>query len=140
VLVLAADHRLAGRAHVRVAALRGEPFVFLREGTGLRRAVEEAARAAGFEPDVRFETNELTRVLALVARGLGVSAVSRAVADAAGEELATVALRPPLRRRVGLVWRAGRHRTPAANAFLAHVVGSPVRAAANGRSTGTSPT
>jgi DNA-binding transcriptional LysR family regulator len=122
VLVVAATHHLAGRAHVRVTALRDEPFVFLREGTGLRRAVEDSARAAGFEPNARFETNELSRVLALVARGLGVSAVSRAVAEAAGDQVVAVSLQPALRRQVGLVWRAGRHRTPAANAFLAHVI------------------
>lgn len=123
VLVVAPDHPLAKRAQVRLAALRDEPFVFLREGTGLRRAVEDAAAAAGFEPNARFETNELSRVLALVARGLGVSAVSRAVAEAAGNQLVAVRLRPALRRRVGLVWRAGRRPTPAANAFLRHVIG-----------------
>jgi DNA-binding transcriptional LysR family regulator len=123
VLVVSAEHRLAGRAHVGVAALRDEPFVFLREGTGLRRALERAARAAGFEPKASFETNELARVLALVARGLGVSAVSRAVVEAAADPVVAIPLRPALRRRVGLVWRSGRHRTPAANAFLAHVLG-----------------
>jgi DNA-binding transcriptional LysR family regulator len=125
VLVVAATHPLAGRAYVRLSTLCDEPFVFLREGTGLRRAVEVAARAAGFEPHARFETNELTRVLALVSRGLGVSAVTRAVAEAVGEELVAVRLRPALRRQVGLVWRAGRQPTPAANAFLAHVIDSP---------------
>jgi len=123
VLVVAESHPLAKRTQVQVAALRAEPFVFLREGTGLRRAVEESARAAGFEPNARFETNELSRVLALVARGLGVSAVSRAVAKAATDQVVALRLRPALRRQVGLVWRAGRHRTPAANAFLEHVSG-----------------
>lgn len=121
VAVVGRTHPLAGRKQVSVAALRDEPFVFLREGTGLRRALESAARAAGFEPQARFETNELARVLALVARGLGVSAVSRAVADAAGEEVVAVRLSPALRRRVAIVWRAGRHRAPAANAFIEHV-------------------
>jgi DNA-binding transcriptional LysR family regulator len=125
VLVVPASHALAGRSYVRLAALADEPFVFLREGTGLRRAVEVAARAAGFEPHARFETNELTRVIALVGRGLGVSAVTRSVAEAAGEELVAVRLRPALRRQVGLVWRAGGHPTPAANAFLQHVITPP---------------
>jgi DNA-binding transcriptional LysR family regulator len=124
VLVVARDHPLAGRSYVRMATLREEPFVFLREGTGLRRAVELAARNAGFEPPARFETNELSRVLALVARGLGVSAVSRAVADAASDQVAAVSLRPAVRRRVGLVWRASKNLPPAANAFLKHVIGS----------------
>jgi DNA-binding transcriptional LysR family regulator len=83
--------------------------------------VERAAHAAGFEPHTRFETNELARVLALVERGLGVSAVSRAVAEAAGRGLVAVSLSPALRRQVGIVWRSTRHRTPAANAFLEHV-------------------
>ncbi len=121
VLVVAADHPLAGRSHVRLGELREEPFVFLREGAGLRRAVEVAAQAEGFEPLVHFETNELSRVLALVGRGLGVSAVSRAVAEAAPDRVLAVGLRPSLRRQVGLVWRSDRHGTPAANAFIAHV-------------------
>jgi LysR family transcriptional regulator, transcription activator of glutamate synthase operon len=122
VLVVAEDHPLARREHVQLAALREEPFVFLREGTGLRRAVEVAAHAAGFEPRARFETNELSRVLALVARGLGVSVVSKAVADSAAEPLVAVPLRPAMSRQVGLVWRTDRRLTPAANAFLKHVL------------------
>jgi LysR family transcriptional regulator, transcription activator of glutamate synthase operon len=121
VIVVGRDHPLADASGISLSALRDEPFVFLREGTGLRRTVETAARAAGFEPKARFETNELTRVLALVGRGLGVSAVTRAVAEAAGEDVVCVRLRPALRRQVAIVWRAGRHRTPAANAFLQHV-------------------
>src|SRR5689334_18751063 len=122
VLVVGREHKLAGRAQVALAALRDQPFVFLREGTGLRRAVETAARPHGFEPHARFETNELSRVLALVAAGLGVSAVSRAVAQNAGDSVVPVAIRPALRRQVGLVWRSERRRTPAANAFVAHVI------------------
>ena len=124
VLVVAPGHPLAGRAHVRLAMLRDEQFVFLREGTGLRRTVERAARAAGFEPRARFETNELARVLALVGRGLGISAVTRAVAEAAGDRVVAIPLRPALRRQVGIVWRTGPGRTPAARAFLEHVTRS----------------
>lgn len=121
VLVLSPEHRLAGRPSVRVGELREESFVFLRRGTSLRHALEDAARRAGFEPRASFETNELSRVLALVGRGLGVSAVSRALAQNAAELVAAVALRPALHRRVALIWRTGRHHSPAANAFLAHV-------------------
>lgn len=121
VLVVAPGHPLAERGQVRMAELAQEPFVFLREGTGLRRAVEDAARKAGFAPHASFETNELSRVLALVARGLGVSAVSKAVADTASNLVVSLKLRPALRRRVGLIWRTGHHHSPAANAFLDYV-------------------
>lgn len=117
---------LGERQAVRIAALADEDFVFLREGSGLRRAIEEAAREAGFVPRARFETNELARVVALVAEGLGVSVVSRAVAEVAGATVRLVSLRPRLERTVALVWRADRP-PPAARAFIDHV-----RTAGNG--------
>lgn len=121
VLVVGPGHPLAGRSEVRIKDLKEEPFVFLREGSGLRRAVEDAARAAGFSPHASFETNELSRVLALVGRGLGVSAVSRAVAEAASDPVVALRLKPSLRRKVALVWRTAHHHSPAAKAFLDYV-------------------
>jgi DNA-binding transcriptional LysR family regulator len=121
VLVVAPGHRLSGRSQVNLKDLREEPFVFLREGAGLRRAVEIAAAEVGYRPQARFETNEVSRVLALVARGLGVSAVSRSVAQASADRVISVPLRPVIRRQVALVWRTSRHRSPAAGAFLDHV-------------------
>lgn len=135
VLVLAPDHPLATRSSVRMHDLSEEHFVFLREGTGLRRAVEDAARRAGFAPHAGFETNELSRVLALVGRGLGISAVSRAVADAAADLVVSLELRPALRRRVALIWHTGKHHSPAAKAFLEYVregAGHPARPDASG--------
>lgn len=121
VLIVARGSPLAARRSVRIDALRDEPFVFLRGGSGLRRVVEDAARTAGFEPRARFETNELARVIALVGEGLGVSVVSGAVAALAADTVASVGLRPLLRRDVGIAWRDARHQPPAAAAFLAHV-------------------
>jgi DNA-binding transcriptional LysR family regulator len=122
VLIVAPDSRLAAKRALRMAALRDEPFVFLREGSGLRRVIETAARASGFEPHARFETNELARVVALVGQGLGVSVISRTVAEASGGVVRVVGLRPVLRRTVALVWRADRHQPPAARAFIDHVL------------------
>jgi LysR family transcriptional activator of glutamate synthase operon len=121
VLIVAPDSPLATRTRVRMTALRDEPFVFLREGSGLRLVIERAAHAAGFEPHARFETNELARVVALVAEGLGVSVVSREVADTAGHVVTALRLQPTLRRDVALVWLADRHQPPAAAAFLDQV-------------------
>lgn len=133
VLVVAKEHPLSTRSEVQMRDLRNERFVFLREGTGLRRAFEDAARSAGFSPHASFETNELSRVLALVGRGLGISAVSRAVADAAADLVVSLELRPTLRRRVALIWHAGEHRSPAAKAFLQYVQGGGPHRGAGGR-------
>lgn len=123
VAIVGPGSALARRKAVELAELRDEPFVFLQGGTGLRTAVERAARAVGYLPRVGLETNELTRVVALVAAGLGVSVVSPAVAADAGDRVATLTLRPALERRVALVWRAERRPSPAAAAFLAQVRG-----------------
>jgi DNA-binding transcriptional LysR family regulator len=124
VLITAPGSPLAARPVVRIAELRDAPFVFLREGAGLRRAVEDVARAAGFEPHARFETNELARVIALVAEGLGVSVISRTAAVAVAAQVAASGLQPPLEREVALVWRSARRQPPAAAAFLAHARGT----------------
>jgi LysR family transcriptional regulator, transcription activator of glutamate synthase operon len=119
VLVVAPDHPLAGRRRIRPEMLPAGPFFFFREGSGLRSATLRALDAAGIEPQVRFETSELSRVRALASRGLGVAIMPRSDAEGPGPRVATVDIGPPRpRRSVGLVWREGRRRAPAAEAFL----------------------
>lgn len=114
---------LATRRSVEIADLEDQSFVFLQGGTGLRTSVERAAQRAGFVPRVGLETNELTRVVALVAEGLGISVVSPAVAEEAADRVASLTLWPALERRVALVWRADRRPSPAAAAFRAQIRG-----------------
>jgi DNA-binding transcriptional LysR family regulator len=123
VAIVGRGSALAGRKRVELADLADEPFVFLQGGTGLRTSVERVAQAAGFVPRVGLETNELTRVVELVAEGLGVSVVSAAVGEANRDRIAVLELRPAIERRVALVWRAERRPSPAAAAFLAQVRG-----------------
>ena len=119
VLAVAPDHPLAERRRIRPEDLPPGPFIFFREGSGLRAATERVLEAAGIEPQVRFETNELTRVRALASRGLGVAIMPRSDTEGGGPRISVIAIGPPkLRRSVGLVWRAERRRAPAAEAFL----------------------
>jgi LysR family transcriptional activator of glutamate synthase operon len=112
-------HPLAARRRLAVADLPDEPFIFFREGSGLRAATDAALSAAGIVPRVRFESSELTRVRALVSRGLGVAIMPRSETAAPGPRVAAIALGPPaLRRQIGLVWRRERRHPPAAQAFL----------------------
>jgi LysR family transcriptional activator of glutamate synthase operon len=120
VLMLAPDHALARRARVRMEDLRDERFIAFREGAGLRRILATGAHDAGFEPRIAFETNEIERARAIVARGLGIAVVPESDAARPGPDVAIVGLhRPALSRDVTLVWRRDRHHTPAARAFLA---------------------
>jgi LysR family transcriptional regulator, transcription activator of glutamate synthase operon len=119
VLAVRPGHPLAARRRVAPGRLPDEPWVFFAPGSGLRALTERALEAAGITPRARFESNELSRVRALVSEGLGVAIMPRSDTEGAGPPVAALGIRPPaLRRRVGLVWRAGRRRPPAAEAFL----------------------
>lgn len=123
VMALPASHPLASRGTVGLSAAADEAFVFFKAGTGLRAITERAAVHAGFVPHVRFETNDLHRILALVAQGLGVALVpASAVSSLPG--LVTVDVSPPLERTVGIVRRSGRRHAPAAGAFYDELIES----------------
>jgi DNA-binding transcriptional LysR family regulator len=120
VAVLPVDHPLARRRRLRFAELAGEEFVGFREGWALRHILEQAAHQAGFAPNIAFESNEVTRIRALVARGLGVAVLPRSGLDGGAEDVAAVQLTDPRPTRdVTLAWRADRRHGPAAAAVLA---------------------
>jgi DNA-binding transcriptional LysR family regulator len=120
VVLLAPNHRLAGRRRLRIAELEGEEFISFREGARLRELLFAAARQAGFEPNVKLESNESQRIRRLVARGMGVAILPRSDAEATGAEVAVAALSdPPLARDITLAWREGRRHPPAVSEFLA---------------------
>jgi DNA-binding transcriptional LysR family regulator len=125
VAIVSPDSPLAERSGVDVADLRDEPFVFVQGGTGLRTAFERSAQQAGYRPRVSLETHEVLRAIALVSKGLGVSIVSPTVAMQAEGRVAVLTLRPPLERRVGLVWRADRRLSPSATAFRDQIRDQP---------------
>jgi DNA-binding transcriptional LysR family regulator len=73
--VLPANHPLAARQRVPLAALADEPFILHpREpgSTGYDLIIEHCQRA-GYQPRILQEANESATVVALVAAGLGVS-------------------------------------------------------------------
>src|SRR5437588_565868 len=77
VVLLPPEHRLAGRQRLRIAELAGEEFISYREGARLRELLFAAARAAGFQPNVKLELNESQRIRRLVSRGMGVAILPR---------------------------------------------------------------
>jgi|SRR5579872_540096 len=119
-IVVAPTHRLAGRARVALTALRDEPFVMFKAGSGLRSVVERACNEAGFSPRVAFESGDWSTVSALAAEGLGVSVLPRSLAELAKPRVAMLSVSPNhLQRTVGIAWRQGRNLSGAATALLA---------------------
>jgi DNA-binding transcriptional LysR family regulator len=119
VAIVPPGHRLARRERIHLAQLADEAFISYRAGSRLREVLVSAAAAAGFEPQVRLESNESRRVRRLVGHGVGVAILPRSDCVGEGAEVAVLTLEAPrLTRDVSLAWREGRRRSPAAAAFL----------------------
>jgi LysR family transcriptional activator of glutamate synthase operon len=118
-VALPADHRLAGRAKLRLSELADETFVSFLEGTRLRELLVGAARDAGFEPHIAFESDQVRRIRDMVGLGFGVTILPRSDVSAEDDGRLAVArlVEPALRRDVTLAWRAERRLAPAARAF-----------------------
>ena len=126
VLIVRSDHRLAGAKTTSVRRLAGERLVAFPRGATIRESVAQAARLAGFEPNVAFESNDVTRTRALVAQGLGVAVLPASDLVDAGPEVSVVSLRDrELVHEIFVAWRSARRLSPAAAAFLKLVRDEP---------------
>jgi DNA-binding transcriptional LysR family regulator len=97
VAVLPAEHPLAGRRRIPLAALAGDDFVVVPRSRALggRDLVMEACLGAGFTPRAAQEALELQSVIGFVAAGFGVSLAPRSVGKLSHEGVAFVALARP---------------------------------------------
>jgi len=112
------DDPLAGQATVTLRALAARSLICLPRGTGLRGTFDAACAAAGLEPRVGIEASDPLALAAFAARGLGVAIVPASVgAMRLGVQSVSI-VRPALRGRLALAWRAGGPTGPAARAFL----------------------
>jgi DNA-binding transcriptional LysR family regulator len=119
-VVVAPGHRLAGRSWIRLKDLEGERLISFPPGATIRETVVAAAHAAGFTPAIALESNETTRIRALVARGLGVTVLPASDVARPGPEVVALPLRGVrLTHDVFLARRRERHLPPAAVAFAA---------------------
>ncbi len=115
-------HALAsGQRRVRLAQLREEPFVLLREGAyDLRDQTLAACRRAGFEPVVALDGGEMDSMLRFVAAGMGVAILPEMVLtdiDRPDGPVAVRRLQPRLTRSLVLARRRDRYFSAAAREF-----------------------
>ena len=123
-LAVPAGHRLAHQPEVRLADAAAEPFLALQPPSALRRLSDDLCRAAGFEPAISFESEDVHTIRGFVAAGLGV-----AIIPTSGPQPATPAsvVYRSLHdvhavREIGLSWAADRRLLPAAELFRRHVL------------------
>jgi DNA-binding transcriptional LysR family regulator len=115
VAAVGSDHRLAGRSTISVRGLADERLIALPRGTGGRSALESGFKAAGLLPHVALEAGDPRVLMDLASRGLGVAILPAS----APEDLHVLHIRPQMRSRLELVWRADAPPSPAADALIA---------------------
>ena len=114
-VALPAEHPLARRRALALAALRGENWVQTSATSPCARHVVRSCLAVGFEPRVTFESDDYETVQGLVAAGVGVALIPR---------LALTHVHP------GIVVRALAPRSPARKVVAATMRGPGVAPAA----------
>lgn len=114
-VALPTEHPLAVKPALTLADLRGEDWVQTSASSPCARHVVRSCLAAGFEPNVTFESDDYETVQGLVAAGVGVALIPRLALT---------------RVHSGIVVRALAPRSPARQVVAATVTGPGVAPAA----------
>jgi DNA-binding transcriptional LysR family regulator len=119
-LALPRDHRLAGKDGLRLQELRGEAWIQTSRSSPCARHVVRSCHAAGFEPNVSFESDDYQTVQGLVAAGVGVALIPELALSVVREDIVIRALSPsPPVRQVIAAAPTDARLSPATPAMLA---------------------
>jgi DNA-binding transcriptional LysR family regulator len=118
-LVVAADHRVARRRHVKMAELADEEWIVRETDHPVAEVLERSCREAGFKPRIAFHANDYQEAQAMVSVGLGIALAPRtALANRHGDVrvISLGSTAPP--RRILVARRRDRVNAPAEIAML----------------------
>jgi DNA-binding transcriptional LysR family regulator len=136
-LALPRDHVLAAREKLRLQDLQAEAWVQTSRSSPCARHVVRCCHAAGFEPNVSFESDDYQTVQGLVAAGVGVALIPELALSVVRKDVTIRALspRPPVRQVIAAV-PASASLVPAAPAMLSVLEQAATRYEALGAPTG----
>jgi DNA-binding transcriptional LysR family regulator len=93
-LALPREHRLATRQRIRLEDLAREAWVQTSSSSPCARHVVRSCHAAGFEPNVAFESDDYQTVQGLVAAAVGVALIPELALSVVREDIVIRALSP----------------------------------------------
>jgi DNA-binding transcriptional LysR family regulator len=118
-VLVAAPGMFAARARIGLAALAQQNWVMPPVEAACGQAVRFACRAEGFEPRVRWETDDMLLLVRAVAAGHGVAVLPRlAVADQVADVQIRSLAEPGLSRRLLALTRTSSQSRPIMGAVL----------------------
>jgi len=118
-LALAADHPLADRKRLELADLAAESWIQTSVDSPCASHVVRSCHAAGFEPNVSFESDDYQTVQGLVGAGVGVAMIPALALSTVRDDIKVRALHPasPVRKVFAATPRAAAA-TPAVATML----------------------
>ncbi len=122
-VVVTAPGSFAGKAKLSLRTLAEESWVMPPLTAACGQAVRFACRAEGFEPQVRWETDDMLLLVRAVAAGHGVAVLPRlAVADGVADVLVRPLSLPSMGRRLLALTRTSSQERPVVRAVLTELV------------------
>ncbi len=103
---------------VSASDLAGVPLATPRSGSAIKAAADEFFSRAGERLRLSLESGDPYLIRCLVSDGFGAALLPASIARREGPPVETRALSPEIRLPAFLLWRAGRHRSAAADAFI----------------------
>jgi DNA-binding transcriptional LysR family regulator len=117
----------SGRRRPRLAELAAADWVMPPPEAACGLAVRSACRAAGFEPRVAWETDDMLLLAAAVAAGHGVAVLPRLSVDRSAHVEVRALAEPALHRRLSAVARSAASARPVVAAVLAAIAAESAR-------------
>ncbi len=118
-LALPREHPLAAKAKIQLKELAEDEWVQTSRASPCARHVVRSCHAAGFEPNVTFESDDYQTVQGLVAAGVGVALIPQLALSVVREDIVIRSLSPaPPVRRIIAATPARARLVPAAPAML----------------------
>lgn len=113
---------LSDRETIGLGDLAGHTLISMPVGSGMRTVLDETCAAAGVRPRIALEATDPRMLARLATRGLGVAIVPASTAHEHADELhALTIVRPGMRGRLALAWRAEGHHSTAARTLIAAI-------------------
>lgn len=126
-LVVRPLHPLARRRSLTMKALAGVPLALLPRTFATRRLIDISLRQADVTPTVRVEMDSVDALMGVCRYSDLASIVPERAARQAPDLHAIALTEPQIVRHAGILWRRGASRSPAARAFAALLLESPLR-------------
>jgi DNA-binding transcriptional LysR family regulator len=117
-VALPEHHPLAAQPVLTLEDLEDQEWIGSTPRSSVHKFTELICRAAGYEPSIRFETDDYHVAQALVAAGVGITFLPRLAALAAHPGIVYRPVVPPPSRRIFAVYRAGGMRSPTTRAMV----------------------